>query len=294
MINIHKSRFTERNYEKYVDHDTKTSMHNLPLKIQEMQELSDEWMDNPENFPEDMFHIFRQFLESMSLSKEHITFFDVGAAEGAWCCSVLEYFDSCDIVAFEPDWPRLGQFVKNIGIVIKKLNRNLNTTNIDLYECVVNDGTRETEYLRHYTCFATGGHAGSSRLYKAEMPGRLHQDLEYEAVALDQFVESHDSVDMIKIDVEGAELKVLTGSKKFIEKFKPLIFLEIHGATQNGSISISQVEDIFDTYNVDYDLKLIKSIPGVTRNRRHPFLEYYLCVPAIPKYSSIFLRPEKK
>jgi hypothetical protein len=101
---------------------------------------------------------------------------------------------------------------------------------------------------------------------------------------------------MIKIDVEGAELKVLTGSKKFIEKFKPLIFLEIHGATQNGSISISQVEDIFDTYNVDYDLKLIKSIPCFEPEdaNQPPFLEYYLCVPAIPKYSSIFLRPEKK
>jgi TusA-related sulfurtransferase len=34
-----------------------------------------------------------------------------------------------------------------------------------------------------------------------------------------------EKVDIMKIDVEGAELKVLLGAKELIEKYKPIIFI---------------------------------------------------------------------
>ena len=36
-------------------------------------------------------------------------------------------------------------------------------------------------------------------------------------------------IDTIKIDVEGYEYKVLSGAKDTLKKYKPLMFLEIHG-----------------------------------------------------------------
>jgi hypothetical protein len=36
-------------------------------------------------------------------------------------------------------------------------------------------------------------------------------------------------IDTIKIDVEGYEYKVLSGAKDTLKKYRPLVFLEIHG-----------------------------------------------------------------
>lgn len=277
MITLHKSKFTAINYEKFLDpEDKNSSLQNYPLKVEEMQSMSDGWYDDPEQFPEMMFHIFRTFLKEISTVEKHITFFDIGAAEGAWSCSILEYFNSFDILAVEPDLPRLGQFVKNLEASTKKFDIDPNTANIDLFECLISDGLQETEFLRHYTCLQFGGHAGSSRIFKADQPNRIGTDLEYEALPLDTFIEQYDEVDIIKIDVEGAELKVLAGAKKFIEKFKPIIFLEVHGGFNHGSVSISQIKDIFDTYDIDYKFNLIESQPGPGEL---PFLTYYICVP---------------
>lgn len=50
-----------------------------------------------------------------------------------------------------------------------------------------------------------------------------------EQVTLDQYVAEEKIVpDIIKIDVEGAEVSVLAGAIKTIELFKPLIYLSVH------------------------------------------------------------------
>ncbi len=43
---------------------------------------------------------------------------------------------------------------------------------------------------------------------------------------LDSFIDELNKVKFIKIDVEGMEKEVLKGSKKLIEKFKPILYLE--------------------------------------------------------------------
>lgn len=43
---------------------------------------------------------------------------------------------------------------------------------------------------------------------------------------IDSFITQLDNVKLIKIDVEGMEEKVLRGSKKVIEKFKPFLYVE--------------------------------------------------------------------
>jgi FkbM family methyltransferase len=54
---------------------------------------------------------------------------------------------------------------------------------------------------------------------------------------LDELAESLSlqRVDLLKIDVEGAELEVLEGGKAMLGKFRPRVFLEFHG-TLTGSI----------------------------------------------------------
>ena len=57
-------------------------------------------------------------------------------------------------------------------------------------------------------------------------------------------------LDVLKIDVEGAELMVLKGSKKLIVKYKPLIMLEINNDTyQSAGYTIQDIKDFFRSLN---------------------------------------------
>lgn len=55
-------------------------------------------------------------------------------------------------------------------------------------------------------------------------------------VCLDDWGADKDNIDIIKIDVEGAEHLVLRGARKFIGRLLPTIFLEYHGSNY-GEIS---------------------------------------------------------
>jgi FkbM family methyltransferase len=52
---------------------------------------------------------------------------------------------------------------------------------------------------------------------------------EVKAITFDEFAESEklEKIDLIKIDVEGFEYKVLEGARKSIEKHKPILFIEL-------------------------------------------------------------------
>lgn len=60
---------------------------------------------------------------------------------------------------------------------------------------------------------------------------RSDRTIEVEAVALDDFVQDNDieSVEIVKIDVEGGELEVLDGMTSLIERCGPLVLCEFHG-----------------------------------------------------------------
>jgi FkbM family methyltransferase len=65
-----------------------------------------------------------------------------------------------------------------------------------------------------------------------ESRGRKHDTI---GLPLDELAGSLQRVDLLKIDVEGAELEVLEGGKSMLGKFRPPVFLEFHG-TLPGAI----------------------------------------------------------
>jgi hypothetical protein len=54
----------------------------------------------------------------------------------------------------------------------------------------------------------------------------LPKEVKVECVNLDSFCENHTHPDLIKIDVEGAELQVLNGSKSIFKNIRPAVFFE--------------------------------------------------------------------
>ena len=57
---------------------------------------------------------------------------------------------------------------------------------------------------------------------------------EVEVITLDEFVEENNfEVGLIKLDVEGYELEVLTGAKETVKKFKPVMAISIYHRGQD-------------------------------------------------------------
>lgn len=71
-----------------------------------------------------------------------------------------------------------------------------------------------------------------------------------EAVSLDNFFQNRRNPDVIKIDVEGAEGKVLEGAEKVLETSHPTIFIEIHldGRTDGFGFSKEDIVSILQSH----------------------------------------------
>jgi len=265
MIKLHKSKFRD----SYIKKIAKESIELIKL---ESLTACKTWTDENNNFPEKMYFVFNRFLERKSETQNKIVFFDVGAAEGCFSCGIVKYFQKATIVSFEPELPRLEVFMQNLTNYMDRFDRKQDNFDIQIYEKLVTSGEAETTTMRHFISPITGGGAGSSSIIKFDRPNRICVDVEYESVKLDNFVDDYEKVDIIKIDVEGAELEVLKGARQFFNKFKPIVFLEIHSSPQNGSITLEQVKQIFDTYDIQYEFVCIETHPA-------PQLSYYLVKP---------------
>lgn len=115
------------------------------------------------------------------------------------------------VIAFEPD-------IRNISFFRRHLSMN-GINNVQIVDAAVSDQSGTAVFWQE---------AGRSM-------GRLSDDggVAVRTVALDDLIrESRVPVpDVMKIDVEGAEMRVLRGAQRALSELQPLIFLATHSAT---------------------------------------------------------------
>jgi len=113
------------------------------------------------------------------------------------------------VVAFEPEARNLSFLRRHVS-----LNR---INNIEIVDAAVSDQSGTALFCQ-----------GPSRSM-----GKLSDDVvAVRTLTLDDFIcKSRGPVpDVMKIDVEGAEMRVLRGAERALSELKPLIFLATHGA----------------------------------------------------------------
>ncbi len=154
-----------------------------------------------------------EFFVLLKLLKKDSVIFDIGANIGWYSIPIGKLFPRSRIYAFEPIPTTHSYLKKNIG-----LNH---LSNISAYKFGFSN---EKKTIRFYYYPEGSGNASEANLTKSKHIKRVSCPLR----TIDDFTrEKKCSVDVVKCDVEGAELLVFQGGKKTVQRDKPIILCEI-------------------------------------------------------------------
>jgi FkbM family methyltransferase len=145
-----------------------------------------------------------QIKQAMKFLKKDAVCFDVGANVGMYSLLFAKY--SRFVYAFEP-------LPRNISYLKRTLQIN-NVENV----CIVSMAMACATGVMHFQ----EGNCNSE--------GKLCEDgkLTVNTISCDDFVSNHEAPNLVKIDVEGAELSVLQGAKNTLLEHTPNILLSTH------------------------------------------------------------------
>ena len=162
------------------------------------------------------------------LLEPDMVFIDVGANHGEFTVFAAKRLTQGQVIAFEP-----------VSLLFHKLQRNIKINNLKnikvIQKGLANKNFKSTIYTRESNFEDGTKHEGLPTLYPSTTRSKICETIEL--TYLDQFVESENiaKIDIIKIDVEGAELAVLQGAKKSIIDFKPIILIEVNEETSQAA-----------------------------------------------------------
>ncbi|MGV6829906.1 MAG: FkbM family methyltransferase [Flavobacteriales bacterium] len=186
--------------------------------------------------------------------------FDVGANIGEYSEKIVEFNPNVKIYCFEP-----------IPDTFKQLkNRHKNNPNIRLNNFAFSD-KEETREMFEY-----GKLNGTNSLEKhPELISEATNRIKIPLQKIDSFCETNhiETIDYLKIDVEGHELNVLKGAQKMLseKKIKSIQF-EYNYLWKNTSNSL---EGVFNILNKNYNLYRLTFWGKIATKTFQPHLESY-------------------
>lgn len=127
--------------------------------------------------------------------------FDIGANRGDWTKEFLKQIPNARVFCFEPDASSKFEIPKNIG----------NQQNVEIHNIALSDVSGKTSLYSTKTLW------GGASIIPDESR-QEYSTLEVSVSTLDEFVLSHLVYpDVIKVDVEGAEMMILLGGKETLK-----------------------------------------------------------------------------
>ncbi len=146
---------------------------------------------------------------------------DVGANIGTHTLFFSQYCKEGSVLAFEPQ-----QYIYNLLVTNITINNRYNVVPVragisdkDSKIQMMNISPFEEKKKINYGEFKVNDEANAG----------MYTDI----VKLDNYIDNLARLDLIKVDVEGMEIKVLDGAKKLLKKFKPILYLEF--SEKNGN-----------------------------------------------------------
>ena len=181
--------------------------------------------------------IIKKALESSSVCV------DIGCHHGIILSMMIKHCSQGRFFAFEP-----------LPISYKYLVKQFDMPNVEIFNMALSDtkGTAKFNYVVDDSAYSSLKEVQYLTSNKKIIEITVETDLLDNI--LDGKLDSNQKISFIKIDVEGAELQVLVGSKNIIKKDKPIIIFEFGSATQE--YYTTKPEDIYNLLCFECGLKI--------------------------------------
>lgn len=199
-----------------------------------------------------------------------MTFFDIGAYHGIYSLVAAKRLKgSGRIVAFEPsprDFARLRLHLR--------WNR---VHNASAECCAVGSAVEER------TFFQVSAGDTSRNGFRPPVSGDPLRELKVSTISLDQYLETSrlERVDVVKLDVEGAEMDVLRSASTLLEQLRPLFICEVLDlATEPWSYEAREIVSVFQRHDFEwFDFRRGGDLSRHATQDRYPTVKNYLAVP---------------
>lgn len=173
---------------------------------------------------------------------EDTVFYDIGANIGVYTCTVAEA-NGVEGYAFEPQ-------EKNVAKLEQNADRN--DVDVEVLEMAVSD-TDGRENISVDRNVPGEGQISITEKGGEEVPSRRVDSLVEEEII--------PSPDIVKIDVEGAEIKVLEGMEETINENPPeIIYCELHNTVKRYGGTKEKVRELLKNHG--YQLETLEKMAG--------------------------------
>lgn len=169
-----------------------------------------------------------EYLLLKNYLKPHQVIFDVGASIGEWSREILHLQPTAQLLAFEP-----------LPEVFAELSKNCKC---QTYNLALSDQEGKVDFFSYHS------HSQLSGLFHRPIVDQLlhepPQIISVEQTTLDFFCSAHriEKIDFLKIDTEGAELKVLLGAQNLLNSHRiDAIQFEYGGTYLDAKITLREV-----------------------------------------------------
>jgi len=168
-----------------------------------------------------------QFLRNLDLKGKII--YDIGSHIGILTIFFANKCAGGGVISFEPN-PETYLKLKN-NVQLNQLN-NVKILNIDIGD---KQEIKTLAVRRYYP-----GSGSMKDDIKSDILSEKYKTFQVEVHTLDSCIKKRDlpKPDLIKIDIEGMEYNALLGMAETLSKYKPLLYIEIHGSDEEKKLQI--------------------------------------------------------
>ncbi|MCC7453142.1 MAG: FkbM family methyltransferase, partial [Crocinitomix sp.] len=165
------------------------------------------------------FHHLREMLILSKFLKSEMTFIDIGASQGKFALFAASVLKKVRVIAFEQTSGQLN-LLKNI-IALNQF-KNVEVCEYDLFK----EEKQIEVFTSNDSALHKGHHEGLSTIYPSNARNISEGIIEFK-IFDDIHFDKLERFDVLKIDIEGAELPALKRMSKSLLKFKPFIIIEM-------------------------------------------------------------------